>query len=109
MLRFTSVNPARFLARNAPSNGRALRTRIAEPTFLLESAPNPACLAQVATEREADMRREVVLLKAVEGTREGWLVMERDEFLEQMDLEAWNTEQVLIGIVVPAGPPRKLN
>jgi hypothetical protein len=55
------------------------------------------------------MQREVVLLKAVEGTREGWLVMERDEFLEQMDLEAWNTEQVLIGTVLPAGPPRKAN
>jgi hypothetical protein len=55
------------------------------------------------------MRRDVVLLKAVEGTREGWLVMEWDEFLEQMDLDAWNSDQVLIGIVLPAGPPRKSN
>jgi len=55
------------------------------------------------------MRREVVLLKAVEGTREGWLVMERDEFLEQMDLEAWDTEQVLIGTMLPASSPRKPN
>jgi hypothetical protein len=55
------------------------------------------------------MRREVVLLKAMEGTREGWLVMERDEFIEQMDLEKWDTEQVLIGTLIPAGPPRKLN
>jgi hypothetical protein len=55
------------------------------------------------------MRREVVLLKAVEGSREGWLVLERDEFLEQMDLDAWNTDQVLFGIVLPAGPARKSN
>jgi hypothetical protein len=55
------------------------------------------------------MRHEVVLVKAVEGTREGWLVMERDEFLERMDLNAWSTEQVLIGTVLPAGPPRKAN
>jgi hypothetical protein len=55
------------------------------------------------------MRREWVLLRAVEGTREGWLVLERDEFLERMDLETWNTEQVLVGIMVPEGPPRKLN
>lgn len=55
------------------------------------------------------MRREVVLLKAVEGTREGWLVMERDEFMEQMDLEKWDAQQLLIGTVLPAGPPRRLN
>ncbi len=55
------------------------------------------------------MRREVVLLKAVEGTREGWLVLEREEFLEQMNLETWSTDQVLIGTVLPAGPPRKPN
>ncbi len=55
------------------------------------------------------MRRELVLLKAVEGSREGWLVMERDEFIEQMDLEKWDTEQLLIGIVLPAGRPQKLN
>ncbi|HUN74947.1 MAG TPA: hypothetical protein VMU40_10565 [Steroidobacteraceae bacterium] len=55
------------------------------------------------------MYREVVLLRATEGTREGWLVMEREEFLEQMDLEAWNTEQVLIGTILPAGPARKAN
>jgi hypothetical protein len=55
------------------------------------------------------MRREVVLLKAVEGTREGWLVMEREEFLEQINLEAWNADQVLIGTLLPAGPPRKPN
>ena len=53
------------------------------------------------------MRREVVLLKAVDGTREGWLVIGRDEFLEQMDLNGWKTEQVLIGTVLPASPPRK--
>ncbi len=57
------------------------------------------------------MRSEVVLLRAVEGTREGWLVMERDEFLERMDLKSWNTEHVLIGTVLPAasGPRRKAN
>lgn len=64
---------------------------------------------QAATEREVDMSREMVLLRAVEGTREGWLVMERDEFLEQMDLNVWKAEQVLVGIVLPAGPPRQAN
>lgn len=55
------------------------------------------------------MRREVVLLKAVEGPREGWLLMEREEFIEQMDLEKWDAGQLLIGIVLPAGRAPKLN
>lgn len=66
-------------------------------------------LAQMATGPEVLMRREVVLLKAVEGTREGWLVMERDEFLEQLDLESWSAEQVLIGTLLPADPQPKAN
>jgi len=48
------------------------------------------------------MRREVVLLKAVEGSRVGWLVMQREEFLEQIDLETWSADQVLIGTLLPA-------
>jgi hypothetical protein len=55
------------------------------------------------------MRREMVLLKAVEGAREGWLVMERDEFLEQVNLEAWDTGQELIGVMLPARPQRTAN
>jgi hypothetical protein len=56
------------------------------------------------------MRGEVVLLKAVQGSGEGWLIMERHEFLEQVDLETWETDQVLIGTMLPAAhPPRKAN
>jgi hypothetical protein len=56
------------------------------------------------------MRREVILLRAVTDSREGWLVMERNEFLERMDLETWAVDQVLIGTVLLArDPPREAN
>ena len=43
----------------------------------------------------------MVLLRAVDGTQEGWRLMMLDEFLEQIDLSAWNAEQKLTGTVLP--------
>jgi len=45
----------------------------------------------------------IVLLKASDGTREGWLLIRMDEFLEQLDLAAWNADEALIGTVLPVG------
>jgi hypothetical protein len=47
------------------------------------------------------MIEEMVLLRAVDGTREGWRCMAREEFLQRLDLNAWKEGQLLIGTVLP--------
>jgi hypothetical protein len=43
----------------------------------------------------------MVLLRAADGTREGWRLMTWDDFLAQIDLSAWRAEQQLTGAVLP--------
>lgn len=53
------------------------------------------------------MSGEVVLLRVVEDTREGWKCMPLEEFLERINLASWNDGQELIGMILPQ-EPRKL-
>jgi hypothetical protein len=56
---------------------------------------------RVTTTREAHMIEEMVLLRAVDGTWEGWRYMALEEFLQRLDLDAWKEGQLLIGTVLP--------
>jgi hypothetical protein len=47
----------------------------------------------------------MVLLRAVDGTREGCCLMTWEDFLEQMDLNAWHAGQELMGMVLPPRAP----
>jgi hypothetical protein len=47
------------------------------------------------------MNGATVLLKAVDGSWEGWKWMPFDEFLQQISIEAWNSRQSLVGMVLP--------
>jgi hypothetical protein len=51
------------------------------------------------------MTEQMVLLRAVHGTWEGWRCMALDEFLQRLDLRALNAGQLLVGMVLP--PARK--
>jgi hypothetical protein len=56
------------------------------------------------------MDSEVILVRAVEGSQVGWLVIGREEFLKRIDLESWSGNQMLIGTILPpANPPRWVN
>ena len=48
------------------------------------------------------MNGETVLLRVVDGTQEGWKWMPFDEFLRQISIAAWNRQQALVGMVLPA-------
>lgn len=48
------------------------------------------------------MDREMILLRAVDGSHEGWRWMVLDEFLQRISLDAWDKKQVLVGMVLPA-------
>jgi hypothetical protein len=47
------------------------------------------------------MDAQIVLLRAVDGNWEGWRCMELGEFLRRVDLGAWNSGQLLVGMVLP--------
>jgi hypothetical protein len=47
------------------------------------------------------MYGQTVLLRAVQGLREGWKCMSMDEFLKRIDLNAWDIRDELVGIVLP--------
>ena len=47
------------------------------------------------------MIEEMVLLRAVDGNWEGWRCMALQEFLQRLDLDAWEEGQLLIGTVLP--------
>ncbi len=57
----------------------------------------------------AQMQGDMVLLKVVVGTREGWGLMTREEFLQKLNLEVWRTEEILVGTVLPPAPSRLLS
>jgi hypothetical protein len=44
---------------------------------------------------------DLVLLKAVVGSREGWGVMTLEDFLEKLDLEVWRDNETVIGTILP--------
>jgi len=47
------------------------------------------------------MSEQMVLLRAAQGTWEGWRCMARDEFLQRLDLRALQAGQLLVGMVLP--------
>ena len=47
------------------------------------------------------MNEQMVLLRAVDGTREGWRCMALTEFLQRVDLQALKAGQLLVGMVLP--------
>ena len=49
------------------------------------------------------MYGEMVLLRVVDDTREGWNCMPFAEFLERINLESWKRGQELVGMVLPQG------
>ena len=52
-------------------------------------------------EREAHMTEQMVLLRAVDGSWEGWRCMALSEFLQRLDLQALKAGQLLVGMVLP--------
>jgi hypothetical protein len=55
------------------------------------------------------MNEQMVLLRAVDGTWEGWRCMALDEFLQRVDLRALKAGQLLIGMVLPPARPQMPN
>ena len=55
------------------------------------------------------MNEQMVLLRAVDGTWEGWRCMALDEFLRRVDLTRLTVGQVLVGMVLPAARQRMPN
>jgi hypothetical protein len=47
------------------------------------------------------MNAQMVLLRAVHGSWEGWRCMALDEFLQRLDLKALKAGQLLVGMVLP--------
>ena len=47
------------------------------------------------------MNERMVLLRAVDGTWEGWRCMALEEFLKRVDLKALRAGQVLVAMVLP--------
>ena len=47
------------------------------------------------------MNKQMVLLRAVHGSWEGWRCMALEEFLQQVDLRALKAGQLLVGMVLP--------
>ena len=47
------------------------------------------------------MNQQMVLLRAVQGTWEGWRCMALEEFLRRVDLSCLKAGQVLVGMVLP--------
>ncbi len=59
--------------------------------------------------RSAHPQGEMVLLKVMVGTREGWGVMALDEFLHKLDLQVWRADERLFGTILPQMGGRTLN
>jgi hypothetical protein len=51
------------------------------------------------------MGAEMILLRVVDGLREGWNCMPLEEFLERINLNSWKDGQELVGVVLPPAQP----
>jgi hypothetical protein len=51
--------------------------------------------------RETSMGGEMVLLRVVDNTQEGWKWMPFEEFLERINLASWKDGQELVGMILP--------
>jgi hypothetical protein len=50
---------------------------------------------------EIHVNGETVLLRVVDGAWEGWKWMAFDEFLQRISMDAWDSRQALVGMVLP--------
>jgi hypothetical protein len=55
------------------------------------------------------MTGEMVLLRVVDESLEGWNWMPLHEFLERIDLNLWKAEQELVGVVLPPAQKKVLH
>jgi hypothetical protein len=55
------------------------------------------------------MNGQTVLLRAVQGSWEGWKCMTLDEFLDRIDLKAWDANDELVAMVLPRSVRARLN
>jgi hypothetical protein len=56
------------------------------------------------------MNDRTVLVKVAKGTQEGWQWMTLEDFLQRIDLHAWQvSDEQMIAIVLPPTRPRVLN
>jgi hypothetical protein len=61
------------------------------------------------SEREAHVNEQMVLLRAVDGTWEGWRCMALEEFLRRVDLRSLKAGQLLVAMVLPPARQRAPN
>lgn len=54
------------------------------------------------------MSGDLVLLRVVDDTQTGWKCMPLAEFLQRIDLAAWQDGQELVGMVLPPARQGKL-
>lgn len=54
------------------------------------------------------MHGEMILLRVVDDSREGWNWMRFDEFLERVNLNSWKDGQKLVGVVLPPSQKKPL-
>lgn len=47
------------------------------------------------------MGGEMVLLRVVDKSQEGWKCMPFEEFLRRIDLDSWQHGQALVGMILP--------
>jgi hypothetical protein len=59
--------------------------------------------------QEAQMNGQMVLLRAVDGTWEGWRWMPLQEFLQRIDLVELKPWQHLVAVLLPATRQPTLN
>jgi hypothetical protein len=55
------------------------------------------------------MGAEMILLRVVDGAREGWNCMPLEEFLERINLNSWKEGQELVGVVLPPPPTHRVS
>jgi hypothetical protein len=55
------------------------------------------------------MAEDMVLLRVVDDTQEGWKWMPLEEFLERINLASWRDGQELVGMVLPPGRQSELH
>ena len=59
--------------------------------------------------RETSMAEDMVLLRVVDDTQEGWKWMPLEEFLERINWPSWRDGQELVGMVLPPGRQSELH
>lgn len=98
---------------DAPIHGRAAAaTRQRGAVWLLRHFPDfrghrlDSCSWRVVPNQgpeplETAMSDKTILVRVEDGVWEGWRWMSLDDFLERVSLDAWEVEQVMVGVILP--------